>query len=97
MGAAVQRTSISKVSDSVVRNYENMLAAIDEARSGYEFRPPVKQMIDEIFGSEKFCNRIVRPGTPLGSIPDHKLLSPSEAVSDHMLLPTMSVKDLENM
>lgn len=28
-------------------------------------------------------------------IPEHKLLSPSDALNDHMLLPTLSVKDAE--
>ena len=95
-GAAVQRTSISKVSDSIVRDYKEIFFGIQEARSGCEFRPAVSQMVEEIFASP-FCNKTVRPGTPLSTIPDHKLLKPSEAGADHMLLPTLSVQDLKNI
>lgn len=31
------------------------------------------------------------------AIPEHKLLSPSEAISDHMLLPTLSVQEMQKM
>ena len=31
------------------------------------------------------------------AIPEHKLLSPSEAVADHMLLPTLSVQEMQKI
>lgn len=31
------------------------------------------------------------------TIPEHKLLSPSEAVADHMLLPTLSVQEMQKI
>lgn len=53
-------------------------------------------MVDEV--TNKFiCNRIVRPSTPVMTIPEHKLLAPSEATQDHMLLPTLSVYQMQRM
>jgi hypothetical protein len=53
-------------------------------------------MIEEVT-KQTVGNRTVRPSTPFMQIPEHKLLSPSEAISDHMLLPTLSVQDLYRM
>ena len=90
LGAAIQRSSTFKVSNAVVQSYEAVEEMIEKARSGSEFRPSIKQMVDEV--TNKFiCNRIVRPSTPVMTIPEHKLLSPSEATQDHMLLPNLSV------
>lgn len=96
VGALVQRTNISKVSNSIVRDYTQIHNMVERARSGYEFRPAVRQMVEEIT-NQNIGNRIVRPSTPLMLIPEHKLLSPSEAISDHMLLPTLSVQEMQRI
>lgn len=90
----MQRTNISKVSNSIVNDYSFLNPLIDQIRQGHDVRPSLKQMVDEVI-SPKIGNRIIRPCTPLMQIPDHKLLSPSDAMNDHMLLPTLSVKDVE--
>lgn len=59
-------------------------------------RPSIAKIVDELT-QRVVGNRKVRPQTPLMAIPEHKLLSPSEAMSDHMLLPNLTVQEMKRM
>ena len=39
---------MSKISNSIVHDYSIAKRFIEKARSGYEFRPSIRQMIEEV-------------------------------------------------
>jgi hypothetical protein len=96
VGAKIERTNTIKSCDSIVRDYKKILKYIDKAKQGWEFRPPLKQMIAEMT-KNPLGHRVIRPSTPFMDIPEHKLLTPSAATTDHMLLPSLSELDLHIM
>jgi hypothetical protein len=59
----VQRNKELKLSDSVVKDYSQVWWLIEKTRQGLDFRPPIRQMIDEVT-EQVVNNRIVRPSTP---------------------------------
>ena len=78
VGAKIERTNTYKSCDSIVHDYKKVLKYIDKAKQGWEFRPPLKQMIAEM-SKNPLCHHIIRPSTPFMEIPEHKLLTPSSA------------------
>lgn len=93
-GAYVQRTNTNKVSNALVDDYEQILEWIEKVKTQELPRPSIKQVVDDLTNPQ-IGAKLIRPSTPLMQIPEHKLLSPSDALNDHMLLPTLSVKDAE--
>ena len=81
-----------KLSDCLIQDYGSIFDNIASIKKGKEVKPALIKMVNEITVAE-VCNRVVRPSTPLMKIPEHKLLDPSDATQDHMILPNLSVRE----